>query len=207
MNMKRLFSLTLLAMGLFMLPYQASAQFNLGKLLGSIVGDDDEPTRYEKLADKAPDYDQLLGTWYYSSAKIDYFGDSSIAEYAIDELDDIVQDFLDSYDIDAGYFKITIKRNGDVVGTMGDESMTGDFVYDEDDAEVEIYVTIMDTQLKCDGYVEYYNNRMRVFLEADDILSAYKKLDIDYSSSAIDLAYEIVSRFDDIMVAVTFTRS
>lgn len=205
--MKRLFTLTLLAASMFMLPYEASAQFNFGKLLNSIVGDDDEPTRYDKLADSAPSYDKLLGTWYYSSAKIDYFGDSMVAEYAIDELDDVAQDFLDTYGIEAGYFKITIKRNGDVVGTMGDESITGDFIYDKEDAEVDIYVTIMDTQVKCDGYVEQYNNRMKVYLEADDILSAYKSLGVDYSSSAIDLAKEIVSRFDDIMVAVTFTRS
>lgn len=205
--MKRLLTLTLLIMGLWMLPTEASAQFNLGKLFNSIVGDDDEPSRYDKLADSAPAYDALLGTWYYSSAKIDYFGDSMVAEYAIDELDDVAQDFLDAYDIEAGYFKITIKRNGDIVGTMGDESMTGDFVYNKSKAGVTLYVTIMDKQIKCDGYVEQYNNRMKIYIDANDILSAYKSLGIDYNSSAIDLAYQVVSKFDDIMVAVTFTRS
>lgn len=205
--MKRLLTFALIMVGACMLPYQASAQFNLGGLLNSIVGDDDEPSRYEELADDAPDLDDLLGTWYYSSAKIDYFGDSAIAEYAIDELDDVAQDFLDSYDVEAGFFKINIKRSGSITGTMGDEMLTGRFDYDEDDAEFDIAVTIMDTPIECDGYVEQYNNRLKVYLEADDILRAYKRLDVDYNSSAIDMAYEVVSRFDDIMVAITFTRS
>ena len=205
--MKRLFTLTLLAASMFMLPYEASAQFNFGKLLNSIVGDDDEPTRYEELADSAPSYDNLLGTWYYSSAKIDYFGDSMVAEYAIDELDDVAQDFLDTYGIEAGYFKITIKRNGDVVGTMGDESITGDFIYDKEDAEVDIYVTIMDTQVKCDGYVEQYNNRLKVYLEAGDIVAGLKRLNLDINSSVLDMVYSVVSEFDDIMIAITFSRS
>ncbi|MBR2428680.1 MAG: DUF4923 family protein [Alistipes sp.] len=204
--MKRLFSLTLIVAAIWMLPTQASAQFNFGKLWGSIVGSD-EPSRYEKLAESAPKSSDILGTWYYSSAKVDYFGDNILAEYAVDEIDGIAQDYLEAYGVDAGYFKVTLKRNGTVVGNLGDESLEGTYDYDDSNAKCKIYVTLLDTELSCDGYVEQYNNRLKVYLEAGDIVAGLKRLNLDINSSVLDMVYSVVSEFDDIMIAITFSRS
>lgn len=205
--MKRLLTLTMLVMGLWMLPAEASAQFSLGKLWNAVTGNDDEPTRYEKIADSAPKYDDILGTWYYSHAKVDYFGGSKIAEVAVSELNGVAQSLLNSYDVDSGIFKITIKRNGTVVGTMGDNSISGEFTYDSDDAEIELYVTIDGKQVSCDGYVEQYNNRLKIYLEASDLLDAYRKLGVNYDSSVVSVAREVISRFDDVYIAINFSRS
>lgn len=205
--MKRLLTLVMLLCGVWLLPSETSAQFSLGKLWGAVTGDDNQPSRYDKLADAAPAYSDLLGTWYYSSAKVDYFGDSMLAEYAISELDTIAQDLLKSYGVESGFFKVTIKRNGSIVGSMGDESLEGKFTYDKEDAEVELRVTLMDVDLTCDGYVEQYNNRLKVYVDAGDILDAYKRLGVNYNSSMLDLAREVVTRFDDIYIAISFSRS
>lgn len=205
--MKRLLTLTMLVMGLWMFPAEASAQFSLGKLWNAVTGNDDEPTRYEKIADSAPKYDDILGTWYYSHAKVDYFGSSKIAEVAVSELNSVAQSLLNSYDVDSGIFKITIKRNGTVVGTMGDNSISGEFTYDSDDAEIELYVTIDGKQVSCDGYVEQYNNRLKIYLEASDLLDAYRKLGVNYDSSVVGVAREVISRFDDVYIAINFSRS
>lgn len=205
--MKRLLTLTLLLAGLWLMPSSASAQFSLGGLLKAVTGDSDGPSRYEKIADKAPEYSSMLGTWYYASAKIDYFGDTFGADYAIDQLDDVAQDMLDAYDVEAGYFKIKVKRNGDIEGSVGEDSMTGSLSYDSSNAGISIAVTILDTPVTCDGYVELNNNRMKVYLDAGDLLRAYKKLGVSYSSSALDLATKLISSFDDIYIAIIFTRS
>lgn len=205
--MRRLLTLAMLVAGMWMLPMEASAQFSLGGLWNAITGEDDEPSRYEELADDAPDYDDILGTWYYSHAKVDYFGDSKIAEVAISELNGIAQDLLNSYDVDEGLFKITVKRNGTIVGALDDETLTGEFTYDSSDAEIELYVTIDGTQLSCDGYVEQYNNRLKIYLEVEDLLSAYKSLGVSYDASIVSLAREVASRFGDVYVAINFSRS
>lgn len=197
----------MLVAGMWMLPMEASAQFSLGGLWNAITGEDDEPSRYEELADDAPDYDDILGTWYYSHAKVDYFGDSKIAEMAISELNSVAQNLLNSYDVDAGIFKITIKRNGTIVGAMGEDSILGEFTYDSSDAEIELYVTIDGKQISCDGYVEQYNNRLKIYLEVEDLLSAYKSLGVSYDASIVSLAREVASRFGDVYVAINFSRS
>ncbi len=204
--MKKVLTLALLIAAMWM-PTSASAQFSIGGIIKAFSGDSDEPSRYDKLADNAPSYNSILGTWYYSSAKIDYFGDTFGADYAIRELDGVAQDILAAYDVEAGFFKINVKKGGVIEGTMGEYSLSGDFSYYTSTAEIKLSVTILDTPVSCSGYVEQNSNRMRVYIDAGDILKAYKKIGVSYSSSALDLASQLISNFDDIYIAITFTRS
>jgi hypothetical protein len=204
--MRRLILFVALAIIGVSLPNDASAQFNVSKMWNAIVGDDDEPSRYEKLKERAPEPKSLQGTWYYDSAKIEYFGSNMLADYAIDQLDGVAQSFLKEYGIDAGYFAVNIKGSGKITGTMGDESLTGKYDYTKSDASVDLSVVIDGVEVECDGYVEQYNNRLKFYLDANDILKAYEKMDIGYSNSAIGLAREVISQFDGIYVAVNFSK-
>ena len=204
--MKRIFIFIAFAVIGISMPNEASAQFSLGKLWDSIVGDDDEPSRYDKLKSKAPEQEAIQGAWYYDSAKVDYFGGNMLAEYAIEQLDGVAQSMLKQYGVDAGYFAITIKGNGKITGTMGDESLTGKYTYSKSDASISLTVVINDVEVECDGYVEQYNNRLKFYLDANDILRAYEKMGVEYSSSAISLAREVIAQFDGIYIAVGFSR-
>jgi hypothetical protein len=204
--MKRLILLVALAVIGVAMPNDASAQFSLGKMWNAITGDDDEPSRYEKLKERAPEPKSIQGMWYYDSAKVEYFGSNMLADYAIDQLDDLAQSFLKDYGVDAGYFAINIKNSSKITGTMGDDSLTGKYSYDKEDASVELTVVIDGVEVECDGYVEQYNNRLKFYLDADDILKAYEKMDVSYTNSAIGIAREVIAQFDGIYIAVGFSK-
>ncbi len=204
--MKRFIILVALMVIGISMPHEASAQFNLGKALNSLLGNDDEPSRYETLKTNAPQQKSMLGTWYYASAKVEYFGNNVLADYAIDQLDDVAQSLLKDYGVDAGYFSLTLNYSGKITGTMGYDSLSGKYTYDKNNASVNLAVVIEGVDVVCSGYVEQYNNRLKFYLNANDVLKAYEKMGIDYSSYAISLAREVIGQFDDIYFAVSFSK-
>jgi hypothetical protein len=193
------------------MPSDASAQFDLGKAWNKFVGNDKdedvpEPTRYDKLKTNAPAKSDILGTWYYAAAKVDYFGDSMLADIAIDQLDGIAQSMLIDNCVEPGYFAIDLTKGGDITGTMGHDSMSGEYTYDKDDASVTLTVVIEGVTVVCNGYVEQFNNRLKIYIDARDILKAYESFDVGYTGSVLSLARDVISQFDDIYVAVSFSR-
>lgn len=210
--MKRLIILLVVVVIGIAVPYEAAAQFDFGKAWNKLVGNDDseekepEPTRYDKLKANAPEKKSILGTWYYASAKVDYFGDNMLAEFAIDQLDGIAQSMLIDNCVEPGYFAITLNKGGDITGTMGHDSMSGEYTYNKDDASVILSVVIEGVTVLCNGYVEQFNNRLKIYIDAGDILKAYDSFDVGYTDSVVSIARDVISQFDDIYVAVSFSR-
>ena len=208
--MKRLILIVALVVIGISLPNDATAQFDLGKAWNKLVGNDSnktpEPTRYDKLKENAPDEALILGTWHYASAKVDYFGDNMLAGFAIDQLDGLAQSALVDNGVKPGYFDITLNKGGIISGSVGNDTMAGEYAYAKSDASVTLTVTIDGVEVLCTGYVECRSNRLMIYLDADDIFQAYESLNVGYTDSTITLARDVISQFDGIYVAVSFSK-
>ena len=208
--MKRLILIVALVVVGLALPDDAAAQFDLGKAWNKLVGKNTaskpEPTRYDTLKANAPEESLILGTWSYASAKVDYFGDNVVAGFAIDQLNSLAQSVLVDNGVKPGYFNITLNKGGSITGSMGSDTLGGGYAYTKSDASVTLTVVIEGVEVVCMGYVECRNNRLMIYLDANDILTAYESLNVGYTDSTITLAKDIISEFDGIYVAVSFSK-
>ena len=205
--MKRLTILMLAFVASMALPTHVSAQFDLGKAFKSLIGGDDEPTPYELIAQNAPAASDVVGTWVYNGADIEYFGSNVLADYAISEAKSYALSEVRKAGVTPGSAVMTIKRNGNAQIKWKDETLSGKYVYDDSNGSLQIIAEIEGKQVKCDGFVRLSGDTLTVLIDANDVVEAYKSLRPgDTDSSALSIAEGILDTFSQIYGAGVFVR-
>lgn len=205
--MKRLFILTLVVMVSMVLPTHVSAQFDLGKAFNKLIGNDDEPSPYELIAQNAPATSDIIGTWIYDNADIEYFGGNILADYAISEAKSYALSELRKAGVTSGSATLTIKRNGNGVIKWNGETAEGRYSYDESSGSLVITAVIEGKQVQCNGFVRLADNRLTLLIDANDALQAFKTAyPNEANSTAVSLAEGVLSNFSQIYGAGYFRR-
>ena len=210
--MKKMLFIAALFCAAMMLPFEASAQFDLGKALGGLLGTTSQPAEqqispYDTLKENAPAKSKIMGTWQYKSAKVEYLGSNPLAGVALDQFEAVGIAELQKMGIVEGCCSLTLRRNGLAVVATRDSIMEANFTYDEMSAAVVATATDQGRSYKANGYVKFIGERLVVMLDARDVanglVKAYPELATDQTFVTVKT---LLDSFGDVYLSVMFER-
>ena len=176
MLMKRLIIVALMALvGIAALPTTASAQFDLSKIGGLFGGSSSKSAKspYATLAENAPQRNQVLGVWKYSSICVEYLGTSVLADASVSQLNSFASTELKEAGITPGCFTITLHNNGKGSFSYEDLLFEGSYTYDSSKARFVLTAKTEDGKtLTCNGYLKIVNGKLGMMVKAEDALNA-----------------------------------
>lgn len=194
-------------------PVEVSAQFDLGKALGQLLGESaakpaaDVPTPYDRLRDNAPAKSKLMGTWQYKSATVEYLGDNPLADAALKSVEGYGLAELKKLGVIEGCCSLTLRRNGLAVVATRDELQEGTFTYDESDASVVIKSTYDGKSYRADGYVKIVGGRLIVMVDALDVLKEILKASPELATDQTVITTKaLLESFGDVYISVMWVR-
>lgn len=210
--MKRFVALLILALLCAVVaPSEASAQFDLGKALGQLLGapaqDTSKPSPYDEIRSTAPARSKTLGTWQYKSATLQYLGDNPLAEMALSQLEGYGLAELRKHGIIEGCCSLTLRRNGMAVLSTHDALQDGTINYDETTSGMTLSTVIDGETYNAKGYLRIVSERLLVMIDARDVLKMLVK---NYPELATDQTYimaqGVLQSFGDIYLTIVFIR-
>lgn len=210
--MKRFVALLILALLCAVVaPSEASAQFDLGKALGQLLGapaqDTSKLSPYDEIRSTAPARSKTLGTWQYKSATLQYLGDNPLAEMALSQLEGYGLAELRKHGIIEGCCSLTLRRNGMAVLSTRDALQDGTINYDETTSGMTLSTVIDGETYNAKGYLRIVSERLLVMIDARDVL---KMLIKNYPELATDQTYimaqGVLQSFGDIYLTIVFIR-
>lgn len=210
--MKRFVALLILALLCAVVaPSEASAQFDLGKALGQLLGapaqDTSKPSPYDEIRSTAPARSKTLGTWQYKSATLQYLGDNPLAEMALSQLEGYGLAELRKHGIIEGCCSLTLRRNGIAVLSTRDALQDGTINYDETTSGMTLSTVIDGETYNAKGYLRIVSERLLVMIDARDVLKMLVK---NYPELATDQTYimaqGVLQSFGDIYLTIVFIR-
>ena len=210
--MKRFVALlTLALLCAVVAPSEASAQFDLGKALGQLLGapaqDTSKPSPYDEIRSTAPARSKTLGTWQYKSATLQYLGDNPLAEMALSQLEGYGLAELRKHGIIEGCCSLTLRRNGMAVLSTRDALQDGTINYDETTSRMTLSTVIDGETYNAKGYLRIVSERLLVMIDARDVLKMLVK---NYPELATDQTYimaqGVLQSFGDIYLTIVFIR-
>lgn len=190
---------------------EARAQFDLGRLLGSLVQQPEEqtatPDAYQLLAEQAPARSELLGTWQYLAARVEHLGNNPLASAALSQSEALISAELKNRGIVEGCCSLTLRRNGvAVVGTL-DHVFEGRYSYDGDTAQTTVSMCSGSTEYSVDGYVKFISGRLVVMIDIKDLLREVVKSDPSLATNeTFIMLRSVLDSFGDTYLSVMFTR-
>lgn len=194
-------------------PVEVSAQFDLGKALGQLLGESaakptaDVPTPYDRLRENAPAKSKLMGTWQYKSATVEYLGDNPLADAALKSVEGYGLAELKKLGVIEGCCSLTLRRNGLAVVATRDELQEGTFTYDESDASVVIKSTYDGKSYRADGYVKIVGGRLIVMVDALDVLKEILKASPELATDQTVITTKaLLESFGDVYISVMWVR-
>lgn len=194
-------------------PVEVSAQFDLGKALGQLLGGsattpaDDVPTPYDRLRENAPAKSKLMGTWQYKGATIEYLGDNPLADAALKSVEGYGIAELKKLGVVEGCCSLTLRRNGLAVVATRDALQESTFTYDESDASVVIKGTYDGTSYLADGYVKIVGGRLIVMVDAMDVLKEILKASPELATDQTVITTKaLLESFGDVYISVMWVR-
>ena len=214
MIMRRLLSFFALCVMLVAMPMSASAQFDLSKAMGLILGGatkgqtqtpaQQAPDPYQKLADAAPSQSTLNGTWVYDSASFTYVGSNPLASMAIAQLDPVLANLLTQLGVTRGSAELSL-RTGEGVITHNGRSLEGTYSYRRSRASIVAKSTIGGKSVSASGYVKYASGKLTVLLDVKEVLNSIKQV---YPEYAVDpnvvLVETVLKDIGDVFVVGQF---
>ena len=210
--MKRFVALLILALLCAVVaPSEASAQFDLGKALGQLLGapaqDRSKPSPYDEIRSTAPARSKTLGTWQYKSATLQYLGDNPLAEMTLSQLEGYGLAELRKHGIIEGCCSLTLRRNGMAVLSTRDALQDGTINYDETTSGMTLSTVIDGETYNAKGYLRIVSERLLVMIDARDVLKMLVK---NYPELATDQTYimaqGVLQSFGDIYLTIVFIR-
>lgn len=210
--MKRFVALLILALLCAVVaPSEASAQFDLGKALGQLLGapaqDTSKPSPYDEIRSTAPVRSKTLGTWQYKSATLQYLGDNPLAEMALSQLEGYGLAELRKHGIIEGCCSLTLRRNGMAVLSTRDALQDGTINYDETTSGMTLSTVIDGETYNAKGYLRIVSERLLVMIDARDVLKMLVK---NYPELSTDQTYimaqGVLQSFGDIYLTIVFIR-
>lgn len=211
--MRRLTSLLALCIMLVAMPMSVSAQFDLSKALGGLLGSATSKNNqttvvdpYKKLAETAPSNSTLNGTWSYQSASFSYIGNNPLASMAVAQLDPVIADVLTKLGITRGTAELKLKSGSGVISHEG-RSLNGEYSYRRSTASIVAKSTIDGKSVSASGYVKYSSGTLAVLLDVKEVLKAIKSVYPEYAADPnVVLVETILKDIGDVFVVGKFVK-
>ena len=205
--------LALVVVGVVTPATEASAQFDLSRALNSLLGGapaaEGQPTKsgYELLAESAPQLSKITGVWLYHSVGLENLSVNPLADIAIPQVEAYLLAELRGARVSAGFYGLTVRRNGVVYLSYGDEIYDGKFTYNADDASLTLSTKIEGVPVSVDGYLKIEDGRLVVLLDANALLSALVKAFPEYrTDQTVVSAQSILKNFTGVYIALRHSR-
>lgn len=209
--MKRLITFVMLVASVVLFSTEASAQFDLSRALGSLLGSstqtEDAPNPYDAIVEAAPAKSRIMGTWQYKTASMEYLGNNALASAAISQLEGFALGELKKMGVVEGCCSLTLRRNGMAVVSTLDALQEGSFTYDEATARVTAATTVGGNTFNFNGYVKIASENLVVLIDARDVLDAMVKASPELATNqSVVMARTVLDNFTDIYIGVIFKR-
>jgi hypothetical protein len=207
--MKR-FALTFgLLLSTMLLPMGASAQIDLSKAFGALLGATEttsEKNPLELIAESAPTSRDVVRTWAYDRLYFEYIGSNPLADVALQQLDVTVQAALKREGIVSGAFTLTLRRNGTGFIMRDGAALDGKYSYNETKGRVEFSVLINGTSYPCGGFFKLNGKDLIAMVDARDVFNIYLAESPQYSNDPTALTIQgILDSFKGVFISLYFT--
>jgi hypothetical protein len=186
--MKKTLILLLTLVAFALMPESASAQIDLTKALGGLLGaaqssasGNSSNSPYKKLAEAAPAASTLMGNWTYDSATFAYVGNNPLAGAVVAQLDPVAADVLRQIGVSQGSATLTLDKSRGSV-THGDMVLKGEYEYNSSTAGITISGVIEKVAVSVKGYVKYSAPMLTVMLDVKELVEAVKSIYPEYKS-------------------------
>lgn len=197
--------------GLMASATEAAAQFDLSRALNALVeaqaAASTQKSAYDLLAESAPQSSKLTGVWLYQSVSLENLGANPIAELALPQIEGYLAAALRNERVTAGAYGLTVRRNGVVFLSYGDEIIEGKYRYNAEDATVRITATHGKITLDARGYVAIKDGKLIVYLDANELYAALLQVYPEYRNDPTAMSIESTLRgFTGVYIALKHSR-
>jgi hypothetical protein len=211
--MKKTLILLLTLVAFALMPESASAQIDLTKALGGLLGaaqssasGNSNNSPYKKLAEAAPAASTLMGNWTYDSATFAYVGNNPLAGAVVAQLDPVAADVLRQIGVSQGSATLTLDKSRGSV-THGDMVLKGEYEYNSSTAGITISGVIEKVAVSVKGYVKYSAPMLTVMLDVKELVEAVKSIYPEYKSDPnVILTESLLKDMGDVFVVGKFKR-
>ena len=208
-TMKRFISMLSMLLLSILLPVGASAQIDLSKALGALLGATEtsaEKNPLELIAESAPTAREVVRTWAYERLYFEYLGTNPLAEVALQQLDVTVQAALKREGIVSGAFTLTLRRNGTGFIMRDGAALDGKYSYNETKGRVEFSVLVNGTSYPCGGFFKLNSKDLIVMVDARDVFNIYLAESPQYRNDPTALTIQgILDSFKGVFISLYFT--
>ena len=209
--MKRLVLLLSLSFAFVLLPFSASAQFDLSKAFGALLGSADNTAQQDPLkaiAEAAPSSRDVVRTWAYERLYFEFLGNNPLAEVALQQLDSTVQAALKREGIVSGAFTLTLRRNGTGFIMRDGNALDGEYKYNEEKGRVEFSVLVNGTKYPCGGLFKLKDENLVFMVDAGDIFDIYLNESPQYSNDPTALSIKgVLDSFPGVFISLDFSKN
>lgn len=209
--MKKLFLSILLAI-VVAIPQESSAQIDLGKALGLLLGESAQqqtPSRspLAEIAEKAPAAKDLCHTWAYDRVYLKYLGTSPLADAALQQVDGSAQAALKNAGIVSGAFTFTLRRNGECFIMRDGEALDGSYEYIAEKGRVTLKTSFEGATYSNKGFFVKEGKNLVLMVDARDVLSTLLAIYPEYrTDQTVVMIDGILQQFKGVYVCVEFRR-
>lgn len=192
-------------------PFTASAQFDLGKALGGLLGAAATPqptvSPYDEIRDNAPARSKILGTWQYKTASLEYLGSNALAAVALKQLEGFGLSELKNRGIVEGCCSLTLRRNGLAVLSTLDTLHDSNYTYNEDSAAVEVTSVVEGVTHRVKGFIRIVSDNLVVMIDGNDVLALLEKESPEITTDQTYLtAKGLLQSLGDVYLTTIFCR-
>lgn len=193
------------------LPVSVSAQVDLAKALGGVLGGTQttqsaQSDPYKKLAASAPAASTLLGSWSYDSATFAYVGSNPLASMAVGQLDPVILDVLKQMGVTRGS-AILMLDNGKGTITHDGSKLNGEYTYQRSTAGIKVSSVIDGKSVSVSGYVKYASSMLTVLLDVKELIKAVKLVYPEYKNDQnLVLIESLLKDIGDVYVVGKFKK-
>lgn len=210
--MRNLIFTLLLAIAV-VLPYESSAQIDLGKALGILLGEgataqQQQPrSPLEEIAEKAPGAKDLVQTWAYDKLYLKYLGTNPLADAALQQVNMTAQAALKNAGLVSGSFTFTIRRNGTCFIMHEGEALDGTYSYIPEKGRVTLTTAYGGQQYTSKGFFTMEGKNLTLMVDARDVLSLVLAIYPEYRNDPnLQTIEGILTQFKGVYVCLDFRR-
>ena len=206
---KNIFKIAVIAIMLICGSTGASAQFNLGKILGGITGSSNTSDLMSGLtsifsSDKQATADNIVGTWAYDSPAIVFESEDFLskagAALAAQKLESSLQKTMEKYGITKDKFSITFKEDGTFTEIIRGNSFSGKWSVSDNKLKLTYQLKTMEITTQKEG------NQLMFVTDASKLLSLMQTLGSKSTNSTVSTVTSLMKKVKGMQCGITLVK-
>ena len=187
----------------------ASAQLNLGKILGGITGSSNTSDLISGLtsifsSDKQATADNIVGTWAYDSPAIVFESEDFLskagAALAAQKLESSLQKTMEKYGITKDKFSITFKEDGTFTEIIRGNSFSGKWSVSDNKLKLTYKLKTLEITTQKEG------NQLMFVTDASKLLSLMQTLGSKSTNSTVSTVTSLMKKVKGMQCGITLVK-